>query len=74
MRRLTVTRIAALVALTAGLLGARRRRARDRADPPFVEYTGTGRQQGFNGGDTGPFPATIRIECPGGTCFFARHS
>ena len=71
MRRLTVTRIAALVALTAGLLGAGAAAHATEPIPPFVEYTGTGTTQGFNGGATGPFPATIRIECPGGACFIA---
>ena len=70
MRRLTVSRIAALIALTAGLLAGGAAAHATEPIPPFVEYTGTGSTQGLNGGNAGPFPAELRVDCSTGACIF----
>ena len=71
MPRLTLLRIAALIAVTAGLFAGGVGAHATEPIPPFVEYTGTGSTQGLNGGNAGPFPAELRIDCSTGTCFFS---
>ncbi len=74
MRRLSsplLPRLAAILVLAAGVVGVATAAHATEPIPDFVEYTGTGSTEGMSGGPTGPFPATIRIECPGGQCFIA---
>lgn len=74
MRRLSsplLPRLAAIVVLAAGIVGVAAAAHATEPIPDFVEYTGTGSTEGMGSGPTGPYPATIRIECPGGQCFIA---
>ena len=72
MRRLTVTRIAALVALAAGLLGGGRRRACDRADPTLRRVHRDRHTEGFNGRRHRPVPGhRSASNAPTGACFLA---
>jgi hypothetical protein len=71
VRPLIVPRLITAAALAIAMLGAGASAHATEPIPDFVEYTGTGSTQGFNGGATGPYPADIRIECPGGACFIA---
>jgi hypothetical protein len=71
VRRLTISRLVVAAALIAGLTGIGAAAHATEPIPDFVEYTGEGSTQGMGGGPFGPYPATIRIECPGGECFIA---
>jgi hypothetical protein len=64
-------RIAAIAVLVAGLAGIASAAHATEPIPDFVEYTGSGTTEGMGGGTFGPYPAEIRIECPGGACFLA---
>jgi hypothetical protein len=71
VRRLTALRVTATAALAAGLIGVGAAASATEPIPPFVEYTGTGSTDGFNGGNVGPFPAIIRVDCSTGPCILS---
>jgi hypothetical protein len=68
--RLIASLVGLLAVVAAGAGGSLAAHATEPI-PQFVEYTGSGTTEGMGGGPFGPYPASIRIECPGGACFIA---
>ncbi len=71
MRRLIVSRLVAALTLTVAMLSAGAAAHATEPIPDFVEYTGSGTTSGMGGGTFGPYPFTMRIDCPGSQCFIA---
>ncbi|MEO8262457.1 MAG: hypothetical protein ABI566_07785 [Pseudolysinimonas sp.] len=70
----SVSRIAAVILLAAGMAGAATAAHATEPIPSFVEYSGEGSTvggvSGGSGGGSGPYPVTAKVDCGSGECVF----